>query len=435
VEATRSYGFDRGAFDEVHDWVEAGLLTQTVRLLQLVPLLGFETALHPQVTLASGLVIRLMEDAEVSAALQTGLPDQATSSATGRTVPQAYQRALVKVSSYPVRVGEVPGPVEAPVSIEEEALRLQIALRLVCGGSVTLGRPLQMQHPGDFDADRGYSASLTRVEVPDENRLTILYSPGQVAEVEEMMVTATFDDWHYLTQVNQVRAIATGVAHWRSHWPVCAGTVVWQLNDCWPVTSWAAIDGAARPKPLYHELRRLYADRLLTFQTREGCTVVAVDNQSPQVWESVVVARRVQVDGSVLAEEELAFSVPPRSVALLPLPDGLTELKDPARELLAVEADGLRDFSYACEDRDFAFPDSEMTLDVVTAGTTLEVVITAHTFLRDLLLQADRLAPDAVADRGLITLLPGDRATITVTGLNGVAPDASAVRAAIFTAR
>ncbi|MDX6433965.1 MAG: beta-mannosidase [Streptosporangiaceae bacterium] len=246
---------------------------------------------------------------------------------------------------------------------------------------------------------------------------------------------ATFDDWHYLTQVNQVRAIATGVAHWRSHWPVCAGTVVWQLNDCWPVTSWAAIDGAARPKPLYHELRRLYADRLLTFQTREGRTVVAVDNQSPQVWESVVVARRVQVDGSVLAEEELAFSVPPRSVALLPLPDGLTELKDPARELLAVEADGLRDFSYACEDHDFAFPDSEMTLDVVTAGTTLEVVITAHTFLRDLLLQADRLAPDAVADRGLITLLPGDRATITVTGLNGVAPDASAVRAAIFTAR
>jgi beta-mannosidase len=246
---------------------------------------------------------------------------------------------------------------------------------------------------------------------------------------------ATFDDWHYLTQVNQVRAIVTGVAHWRSHWPVCAGTVVWQLNDCWPVTSWAAIDGAARPKPLYHELRRLYADRLLTFQTREGRTVVAVDNQSPQIWESVVVARRVQVDGTVLAEEELAFSVPPRSVALLPLPDGLIELKDPARELLTVDADGLRDFSYACEDRDFAFPDSEMTLDVVTAGTTLEVMITAHTFLRDLLLQADRLAPDAVADRGLITLLPGDQATITVTGLNGVAPDASAVRAAIFTAR
>jgi hypothetical protein len=191
VEATRSYVFDRATFAEVYARVEAGLLTQTVRLLQLVPLLGFETALQTPVTLASGLVIRLMEDVEISAALQAGLPDHATSSPTSRTVPQTYQRALVKVSSYPIRVGEVPGPIAAPASIEQEAMRLQIASRLVCGGSVTLGRPLQMQYPGDFDADRSYSASLTRIEVPDENRPTILYSPGQVAEVEQMMVMLT----------------------------------------------------------------------------------------------------------------------------------------------------------------------------------------------------------------------------------------------------
>ena len=52
--------------------------------------------------------------------------------------------------------------------------------------------------------------------------------------------------WHYLTQLNQVRAIETGVLHWRSHWPHTAGTILWQLNDLWPVTSWAAIDGAGR---------------------------------------------------------------------------------------------------------------------------------------------------------------------------------------------
>lgn len=60
---------------------------------------------------------------------------------------------------------------------------------------------------------------------------------------------AAFDTWHYLTQLNQARAVAAGVEHWRSHWPRCAGTVLWQLNDCWPVTSWAAIDGDGRLKP------------------------------------------------------------------------------------------------------------------------------------------------------------------------------------------
>jgi beta-mannosidase len=36
--------------------------------------------------------------------------------------------------------------------------------------------------------------------------------------------------------------------------------------------------------------------------------------------------------------------------------------------------------------------------------------------VRDLLLQADRLAPEASADRGLVTLLPGEQVTIGVRG-------------------
>ena len=33
--------------------------------------------------------------------------------------------------------------------------------------------------------------------------------------------------------------------------------IVWQLNDCWPVTSWAAVDGDGRRKPLWYALRRV----------------------------------------------------------------------------------------------------------------------------------------------------------------------------------
>jgi beta-mannosidase len=79
-------------------------------------------------------------------------------------------------------------------------------------------------------------------------------------------VPTDFDAWHYLTQLQQTRAIATGVEHWRTHWPRNTGVVVWQLNDLWPVSSWSAVDGAGREKPLFHELRRLYDDVLLTIR-------------------------------------------------------------------------------------------------------------------------------------------------------------------------
>ncbi|GAB2800386.1 hypothetical protein GCM10027073_35640 [Streptomyces chlorus] len=123
-----------------------------------------------------------------------------------------------------------------------------------------------------------------------------------------------FDRWHYLTQVVQARAVAGGIEHWRSHWPVCAGTVVWQLNDCWPVSSWSAVDGDSRLKPLYHELRRVYADRLLTLQPgADGDTdrpVLAVINQSAEPWHTSVSLRRMRADGTVLVEQVLDLTVP-----------------------------------------------------------------------------------------------------------------------------
>ncbi len=77
-------------------------------------------------------------------------------------------------------------------------------------------------------------------------------------------VPADFTDWHWATQLNQARAVAYGIEHYRSWWPRTAGSIVWQLNDCWPVTSWAAIDSEQRLKPLWFALRDAYAPRLLT---------------------------------------------------------------------------------------------------------------------------------------------------------------------------
>ncbi|WP_405010823.1 glycoside hydrolase family 2 protein [Kitasatospora sp. NBC_01539] len=235
---------------------------------------------------------------------------------------------------------------------------------------------------------------------------------------------ADFDEWHYLTQVNQARAIATGVEHWRSHWPRCAGTILWQLNDCWPVTSWAAIDGDARPKPLYHELRRLYADRLLTFQQRDGRLVLAVANQGAEAWQGTVTVRRRSADGAELASVELAFDAAARTVALLGVPGPVAAAADPAKELWTADADGLRAWHFAATDAEFAYPEAAMDVTVTPAGSGADVTVTARTLLRDLLLQADRLHPDARADRGLTTLLPGESTVLHVQDWPGADPAA-----------
>ncbi|MFV0127292.1 glycoside hydrolase family 2 protein [Streptomyces sp. HMX112] len=244
-----------------------------------------------------------------------------------------------------------------------------------------------------------------------------------------------FDRWHYLTQVVQARAVAAGIEHWRANWPVCAGTVVWQLNDCWPVSSWAAIDGDGRLKPLYHELRRVYADRLLTIQPAAGpgALTLAVVNQSADRWQTAVTLRLLEADGTVLREDVVDVVAGARSVVRLPVPAGLAPAERSPKEFLVADADGLRAVHLAVTDKEFAGPEPvyDVRLEPVPGRSDrVDVVVTAQTLVRDLLLQADRLGPEASADRGLRTLLPGEETRIRVSGCGAV--DAAAVRAALF---
>ncbi|MEV5430304.1 glycoside hydrolase family 2 protein [Streptomyces sp. NPDC052701] len=246
-----------------------------------------------------------------------------------------------------------------------------------------------------------------------------------------------FDRWHYLMQVNQARAVAAGIEHWRSHWPVCAGTVLWQLNDCWPVTSWAAVDGDGREKPLYHELKRLYADRLLTIRREGDGLVLAAVNQSAGAWSPAPVLRRMSVGGAVLGEASVSLTAGARAVAGLAVPRELTPAG--AGEFLVADAWGsprpggaegggrLRALHFTAPDREIPYVRPQFDVTVAPGG---DVTVTARTLVRDLLLQADRLAPDARADRGLVTLLPGEQVTIGVRGWK--TPDAAAARAALY---
>ncbi|MEU6762459.1 glycoside hydrolase family 2 protein [Streptomyces sp. NPDC046853] len=242
-----------------------------------------------------------------------------------------------------------------------------------------------------------------------------------------------FDRWHYLTQVVQARAVATGIEHWRANWPRCAGTIVWQLNDCWPVSSWSAVDGDGRLKPLHHELRRVYADRLLTLQPSGDGADLVLANQGAEAWQTTVTLRLMRTDGTLAARLSLELTAPPREVLRLAVPPEVLPAAGSAKEYLVADSDELRALHLPVRDREFGYPEPRYDVAVETVGSdrdTVDVVISAQTLVRDLLLQPDRIAPHASADRGLITLLPGERTRIRVHGAQGAG--ANTVRAALF---
>lgn len=77
---------------------------------------------------------------------------------------------------------------------------------------------------------------------------------------------AGFDQLLYASQLLQMEAIRYGVEHFRRHRGHCMGAVVWQLNDIWPVASWASIDYFGRWKALHYAEKRMFAPVLVSCQ-------------------------------------------------------------------------------------------------------------------------------------------------------------------------
>ncbi|EUC29834.1 glycoside hydrolase family 2 protein [Bipolaris zeicola 26-R-13] len=80
--------------------------------------------------------------------------------------------------------------------------------------------------------------------------------------VENFRTKTDLESFIHLTQLSQAEALMFGYQGWRRQWGQdrhCGGALVWQLNDCWPVTSWSIVDYFQRKKPAYYAMRRVLA--------------------------------------------------------------------------------------------------------------------------------------------------------------------------------
>jgi beta-mannosidase len=109
---------------------------------------------------------------------------------------------------------------------------------------------------------------------------------------EQFKVPSTFEDFVFKSQVVQAEALKTCIEHWRSQKFHTAGTIIWQLNDCWPVSSWSLIDSELRPKAAYWYAKRFFAPILLVIRrNRQSLDFLAVNDTLAEASCRLVISR------------------------------------------------------------------------------------------------------------------------------------------------
>jgi len=95
-------------------------------------------------------------------------------------------------------------------------------------------------------------------------------------------IRTDWEDYLYLTQLNQAFALKTCLEHWRTN-GIANGSIIWQLNDCWPVASWAIIDSESKPKLAYYFVRNTFAPQLLYFKDSGSKIKIILLNQNQSI--------------------------------------------------------------------------------------------------------------------------------------------------------
>lgn len=83
-----------------------------------------------------------------------------------------------------------------------------------------------------------------------------------------------FESYLYVSQVMQGWGMEFGIGVHRRSRPHCMGTLYWQINDCYPVCSWASVDYYDSWKAMHYKVRDLYKNLVVS---------LAADSTSKQV--------------------------------------------------------------------------------------------------------------------------------------------------------
>ncbi len=84
----------------------------------------------------------------------------------------------------------------------------------------------------------------------------------------------------YASQILAGEVLKYSIEHMRRNRGRCMGVITWQLNDCWPVVSWAGIDYFGRWKAQQYYSKRFYAPVLVSACEEESKVDLYVTNDT-----------------------------------------------------------------------------------------------------------------------------------------------------------
>jgi len=238
------------------------------------------------------------------------------------------------------------------------------------------------------------------------------------------------NQWVYISQLTQARAVKMHVEHLRAHPERNYGVLFWQLADCSPAISWASIDYRQKPKALYYYAKRIYSKTFVavrrTFEeTSPGMIAkliglsVIVKNETQNPMTATLNCKLIDLKGKIIDSVTSPTMLMPFSYSNpLQMPKEIVTPSDPNDRCLhlTVESGGkiiAENLYFYLPDKYINWPKAIIEKQLSrTDDTNWQLQLKADVLVKDFCIQADE---DIILSNNFMDLMPQQPTTITIS--------------------
>jgi beta-mannosidase len=124
-------------------------------------------------------------------------------------------------------------------------------------------------------------------------------------------VPSALEKYNYVSQILQAYGMKTAIEAHRLAKPYCMGSLYWQLNDCWPVTSWSTLDYYGNWKAAHYQVKESFAPIFFAVTENENKLSIIGGNDNLDAISGTLVVKLIDFSGNELwtASKECTLDV------------------------------------------------------------------------------------------------------------------------------
>lgn len=228
----------------------------------------------------------------------------------------------------------------------------------------------------------------------------------------DFQVPDNFENYAYISQLLQAEGMKTAIEAHRRAKPYCMGTLYWQLNDCWPVTSWSSVDYYGNWKALHYQVKRSYKDVILSPIKEENAIKVYAVNDNLQDFEGDLNVQLLDFDGEIVWSATEKVTIASNTSAILKaIKENEFSLYDLSKSVLKViftsDRNALESLYFFEKSKHLKLTQPNIQIKRLTANS---IEITTDVLAKNVMLFSDE--PTHFSDN-YFDLLPSEKRLIT----------------------